>query len=214
MKLKMNRMGIGFLAVVATTVAGVGLSSGEAEAQTPPDVQIKSITFRGAGCPEGTAHVQVTEDKKAFVASFDEFQVSAGPGVPLSESLKGCTATITLSFPAGWSWTVSDIAYLGSAQLDAGVVGRFSARLSFPGQLPVSKEVRMPGPTPIGGKDFALKGTYDIFAWSPCGLERPMTALATAQVDNSSDRSRSGLVRVSDQTGDFRLIFYIQWKHC
>ncbi|AKT43038.1 DUF4360 domain-containing protein [Chondromyces crocatus] len=206
-----NRKCIGLLATAAMAMAGVMIPS---VASADPDVRIDRITLRGPACPEGTAYVEVTPDRQAFVITYDEFHASAGPGVPPQESVKGCTALIDLDFPPGWSWTISSIAYSGSAQLDQRVAGRFSARLSFPGQRPVMKEVRMLGPTPPGGQDFDLLGDYDIFAWSPCGLKRPMTALATVQVDNSADRHRGGVVRVSQETGAFQMVFHVDWRRC
>jgi len=214
MNMRSNRVMIAAMAVAAATLSGVGLTR-TAEAQGPPQVEIKDIELRGgAGCPEGTAVTYVTEDRQAFVITYDEFAVAAGPGIPPEQNVAACTATIILKVPPGWSWTVSRIVYSGSAQLDDDVTGRMSAKLSFPGQRPVAKEVRLKGPTPAGGKDFDLVGEYDILAWSRCGSERPMTALASAQVDNSADRNQSGIVRVSQQTGEFQMVFYIGWRRC
>ncbi|EYF08833.1 DUF4360 domain-containing protein [Chondromyces apiculatus] len=213
MKLKMHRLVIGALATAAMTLTGAAMA-GIPGVDVPPNVTISSLNLNGSACPPGTAYVELTEDLQAFVITYDEFHATAGPGVPLQESVKSCTATINLSFPAGWSWTVSSVAYSGSAQLDSYVTGRFSSKLSFPGQLPVSREVRLPGPTLVGGQDFDLVGDYTIANWSTCGRNRPMTALATVQVDNSANRRRSGVIRVSQQTGEFQMVFNIDWRRC
>ena len=213
MKLRMHRFVIGALATAATTLTGVAMA-GTSGMDVPPTVEISSLHLSGSACPAGTAYVELSEDLQSFVVIYDEFHASAGPGVPLQESVKSCTATINLSFPAGWSWTVSSVAYSGSAQMDSSVTGRFSSKLSFPGQLPVSREVRLPGPTLTGGQDFDLVGDYTISNWSPCGRIRPMTALATVQVDNSANRRRAGVIRVSQQTGEFQMVFNIDWRRC
>lgn len=215
MNIKANRVGIGALALAAAAFSGVGLTTtNEAQAQATPEVTIKDIKLRGAGCPEGSATADVFPDKKSFGIFYDAFNVSAGPGIPPEQNIANCTAIITLEVPRGWSWTVTSIDYSGSAQLDRDVYGRMSARLSFPGQAPARKEVRLPGPTPLGGRDFDLPAQFDLLTWSRCGDEAPLLALATIQVDNSRDRNQSGTVQVAQQTGDFAIRCHVGWRRC
>lgn len=211
---KANRVGIGALAVAAAAFSGVGLTTtNEAQAQATPEVTIKDIKLRGAGCPEGSATAERL-DATSFAVFYDAFSISAGPGIPPEQNIANCTAIITLEVPQGWTWTVTSIDYSGSARLDDGVYGRMSARLSFPGQRPVSEQVVLPGPTSPGGQDFDLPAQFDLLTWSRCGSEAPMLALATIQVDNSADRTRSGTVQVAQQTGDFALQFHVGWRRC
>jgi len=205
-----RKMCVAALAAAAGLI-GVG-SASTAQAEPPPGVSISRVSLRGPACPPGTATVDLLRDNTAFVITYNEFNVEAGPDVPLPESSKHCVAIIGLDYPAGWTWTVSSIVYRGSMILADGVNGRLRTRISFPGMPSVSREVRKYGPF-LG--DFELAARYDIQTWAPCGGGRlPMTMTATAQVDNVRYRNRSGLVTVEQQDGTFDMICNLQWRRC
>lgn len=202
-----------YVAALAAAAGMIGVGSAStAQAEQPPRVSIASINLRGPACPPGTATVDLLRGNTAFVITYNEFNVEAGPDVPLPESSKHCVAIVGLDYPAGWTWAVSSIVYRGNMILGDAVSGRLRTRLSFPGSPSVSKEVRQSGPF-LG--DFELPARYETQVWAPCGGGRlPMTMTATAQVDNTRSRSRSGLVTVEQQDGTFDMICNIQWRRC
>ena len=210
------RVGIGLVA--AGLLAGM-VSSRGASAQppdpvpvpAPADVSIRRITLSGPACPEGTATVNLFDNNRAFVIVFNEFRVEAGPGTTGADSSKHCVATIELDFPAGYTWTVSQTAYRGNAILGSSVNARFRSRLSFPGQRSVSGDVVLLGPQL---SDFELLARYDLRTWAPCGRTVPMTATATAQVDNTANPTQSGIITVEQQDGTFDMVFNLNWGLC
>ena len=203
-----------WMAVLAAAAGLIGVGGAStAQAQQPPNVSIASVDLRGRLCRDpGQSEVDLVAGNTAFIIKFNEFNVAAGPGIPLTDKTKSCTAIVALNYPARWTWAISDIAYHGSMTLENyNVLGRFSARLSFPGTRTVSREVRRSGPF-FG--DFDLTTHYDDLVWAPCRPGVPMTILMTAGLDNLRDRRREGAVNVSQSDGTFQARCHIRWRRC
>ena len=86
---------------LARVLFGLGLSAlfapAVAEAQTPPDASIRSITALGTGCPAGSVRAMLTTDRQRLVLVDGAISAVAGPGVPLSQQRVFCQVILDLS---------------------------------------------------------------------------------------------------------------------
>ncbi|KAK4032946.1 hypothetical protein C8A01DRAFT_50381 [Parachaetomium inaequale] len=85
------------------------------------NVTVTSVSAHGLGCPEGTLSSNINPDKTTVTFGFDEFQAYLGPGYSVIEKSQTCTITLSLSYPPGSTFKITDAVYHGSARLDAGM---------------------------------------------------------------------------------------------
>jgi hypothetical protein len=94
-------------------------------------VTIRDVTYRGTGCPAGSAAVSITPDGRQFEMTFSSFVATRGPGVAASEARKDCLLDVQLDVARGYAYSVSGADYQGFAQLDQGVVGQRASTYHF-----------------------------------------------------------------------------------
>lgn len=183
--------------------------------EAPEGVRIERIHYRGTGCPEGSTFVEVSPDRQSFVVIFEDFHAEAGPDVSPSQKISQCGLNLHLSYPPGWSFTTASVAYRGSAVLGLGVVARLDARLNMPGHPSSGAEQVLEG-TGTGPQDFDLIQRVDDGRWSPCSRRGtlPVNIVAKAEVDNSADRSKIGVISVAQEDGVFDVAFNVRWRRC
>lgn len=205
---------IGFFAALVAGIAAVG-SPGAAQAQSiaPEFVRIRSIRYSGPACPPGSATVTTFNDNTAFLITYDEFLVEAGPGLPGSSGNKFCTVSIEVEHPPGWSYTVGSIVYRGNAVLGSNVDARFRARYNFPGSGEARNEVLLRGPA---NRDFTLPQDFTLEIWEPrcSGGTLPIIVTGTATIDTTRAPGGSGVVRVEQQDGTFDMLLNLRWRRC
>lgn len=212
MRIKASRLGLGSLAITAAALVGTAGSS--ASAQAPPSVTIDRIQLAGSACRGNTADVFLSEDKQSFFIVYRDFRVEAGPGIPRGHASRDCSAIVRVNIPRGFTYAVASVVASGHAELQEGVVGLLRARVRFPGMRPAFTEVRVSGPTEAGGQDFDVPQQMDLVTYSRCGAEEPLTINLDATVDNTRQRSGSGIITVSDQSGVFITRFNLVYKRC
>lgn len=213
MKLKASRFSLGFLAVAA---AALVCATGEDASAQPPasEVSIASVRLSGSACPAGTYDAFLVDNNRSFVIVFNQFNVSAGPMIPLTESSKDCAVLLTLNIPEGWTYAVGSIVAAGHAELQRDVVGRLRVNARFPGTRSGRAEIRIVGPTRAGGQDFETSGVLDLITYSRCGRSDPLLIGMNATADNTRNRDNSGLLTVTDLTGTFVTKFNLVFQRC
>lgn len=99
----------------------------------PSEVHIKDVTYGGTGCPQGTVGIAISEDRTIMTLIFDEYVVSIGTKVPVTESRKNCQLNIDLLYPPGFQYSIFSADYRGYTALEANVNATIKATYYFSG---------------------------------------------------------------------------------
>lgn len=180
-------------------------------------ITIQKITYNGTGCPLGTVAQNVSEDKQAFTLTFSEFVVEAGPNITLAAGRKNCIATLSLSIPSGWQYSVANFFYRGFLQLDDGVKSEHSVDYSFEGQGKTARFAsNASGPFQ---DDYVYSDTVGIESnvWSPCGVTRALNLNTKIRVANSNTATypnARGFMTNDSIDGQITQIFGLTWRKC
>ena len=108
----------------------------------PPDpstTYIKSLTYGGTGCPQGTVAGALAPDLKSFTLIFDSFIASSGPGSKPKDLYKSCQINVNMVYPPGFTYSIVSLDYRGYASLPAGVTATQEAYYYFAGQTAQTK---------------------------------------------------------------------------
>ncbi|GBG85215.1 hypothetical protein CBR_g39781 [Chara braunii] len=137
-------------------------------AQSPPSgtVQIESWTYSGTGCPFGSLELVISPDGISSLG-FTKFTVFT-PGRP-ADQRKNCQVGVSLSYPAGFTFSVTTVEFRGSAQFEGGVKGGLRAGyyfVGFPGTVRSSRSL----PPPVEG-NFEFSDSFATSVYAPCGTE-------------------------------------------
>jgi hypothetical protein len=82
---------------------------------------MRQVAHGGTGCPQDTSASAVFANTTTLIISFDGFNTSIGPDVPITENRKNCQLNIDLSYPSGTQFSVLSSDSYGYAALDSGV---------------------------------------------------------------------------------------------
>lgn len=184
-------------------------------------VTINSIQAIGSGCKDPSTYaVNLSDDKKAFTLTFSEFIAQVGPGVPLIESRKNCSITLSLKVPSGWQYTIGTFNYRGFMDLAPRIRAEHTTTYYFQGQgrtgTFAAAEV---GPQ---AKDFVytdkvgLTTVYIPDTWSPCSVSRALTINPSVRVSKLSGAASdaSGIITNDSVDGELTQIFGLVWRRC
>jgi len=98
----------------------------------PSSAAIVAVSAAGNGCPSGTVSAGFTLVKDAIDINFSSFNTAIGPGVATSQKSKNCLITLSLSYPNGNKYAVSEGLYYGFMnQLDSGVTAQWTSTYYF-----------------------------------------------------------------------------------
>jgi hypothetical protein len=98
------------------------------QAIAPSEVYIRDVPkYAGSGCPEKSASVVLTEDKKAFTIAMSKFSGYIGPGNPAPPVTRlNCQINIDLYVPPGFQYSVFNTTYRGYVDLDDNTEATFA----------------------------------------------------------------------------------------
>lgn len=200
--------------LVATAFAA--LFAGEALADAPNHVRLRSLSYAGSACPAGSVSARISAGRDAFDIIADGFVAEVGPGVPFSAKRKNCQLIIDLDYPSGWSYAVHSFEHRGYASLDRGVKATLQASLYFQGQASTATaKTVLTGPL---DRDFVVRDSLGANAqvWSPCGAQRALNINSQIVLSNSANTRGFGLVTIdtgADAPSGLGKL-YITWKRC
>jgi len=137
----------------ALAVSALFFSIISAEAPDLSKVSLKSVSFGGSGCVQGTkATFKQTSDGKyvdpsrcplalhvayhsrSFVATFPNITASIGPGVNVEDNRKNCQLNLDVGYPPGLQYGAVSTRYAGTTVLDKGVKGVLTTTFYFSGR--------------------------------------------------------------------------------
>ncbi|MGY6215265.1 DUF4360 domain-containing protein [Methylolobus aquaticus] len=182
----------------------------------PSGTTIEGVNYGGSGCPQGSASVSIAADGSNFMAIFDQYIASIGPGTPSGDYRKFCQLDVNLHVPAGWSYTVFDAKYRGFTDLDRYVKATQTSTYFFTG-APGSSTLSTSWVGPIT-KDYEFTDELGLPAlvWSPCGEDRNLqmkTSIFLRKLWGSTYKS-AGLVTTDSIEGNVAFTWGWLWKKC
>jgi hypothetical protein len=182
--------------------AALAFVPGHASAQEPPDIQIISADIGGSGCPEGTASVVLSEDRRTMSILFDAY-------IAEDNDYKSCNIAVALSVPDGFTVALVDLDYRGYASIPDlyGRKARFRGEYFFAGDT---------GTVRFANFGRGYEGPYliehDVLGavWAPCGADvitRANTSVrtwgtGTFFIVDTADLTTSGIT------------FHLDWDYC
>jgi Domain of unknown function (DUF4360) len=111
-------------------LTSLALLAAAVAADAPDRIQIRSASYSGSGCKQGTVSTTISPDRSVITFGFDEFQATIG-GATQQDQQKNCQIHLDLSYPSGFQMSVLDATYHGYARLDAGVCAKFISSYYF-----------------------------------------------------------------------------------
>jgi len=194
------------LALIATPTASAPAPDAGPD---PGSIHIKSITYGGSGCPQGSAAIQLSGGGANVTMAFERFVASTGPGIPMTERRKNCQLNVNIRHPTGFQYSILSIDYSGYAEISDGNTGTLRSLCYFSGstQQTITQSV-IHGP--FNG-DYVRRITVDTPTWSPCGSEGALNINSALLTGNSTKSGQS----IADSVGLRSLQnLYLQWREC
>lgn len=208
----MKKIATLLICTVALVFGGV---SAFADAPDPREVHIKSIKYGGTGCPEGTATVDLSDDRQAFTVIYDQFVTNIGPGVSITESRKNCQLNLTLHIPHGFTYGIASVDYRGFVDIARGAKGLQKASYYFQGQAPTASTWRPFNGRMVGDWHLHDEVEWASIVWSPCGVERALNVNAQLRLEKgSSSSSAESMMTMDSEDGNLEQIYHITWRRC
>ncbi|GBG89384.1 hypothetical protein CBR_g49175 [Chara braunii] len=179
-------------------------------AQTPPSgtVRVESFSYSGSGCPPGSAEGALSDDG-VFSLVLPEFTVFT-PGRK-ADLRKNCQVSVTVRYPAGFTFSVTTATFRGYAQFEEGVTGSLAAAYYFssiPGTARFSRSL----PPPVEG-NFELSDSFATPVYAPCGRQSVTLGFnfeASVLPPSRPNKNNKGLITVTSQGNRYSLL----WKKC
>lgn len=180
-------------------------------------VFIRSLNFNGTGCDPLSARGQLYDTDRnglpeQFEIIFSQYIAQQGPNIAPIQRRKNCNITVQLHLPVGYQYSVTEVRYLGFADLPAGVNGRQRSSYEFPFSTnPVTFESIVLGPynQNYDRTDRISAGTE---IWSPCGTEAPLNIRTEVRLEGNSVLPAA--ISTDQIDGFVRQIYGLNWRPC
>jgi hypothetical protein len=201
------------LAMVGSAFAMLTAAS-SAFAQSPDYVRVRSIDFRGSGCPLGSVASNISPDRQAFTLLFDSYIAEVGQGVSAREKRKNCAVNVDLDFPSGWTYTFFTVDYRGFVDLAPSQVGTQQTSYYFQGSPSTARFAsNISGPV---SRDYQIRDNLAVTSqvWSPCGAQRSLNMNTEVRIDNSRNLRGQGIMTLDSVDLQLKHIYGIRWRRC
>ena len=195
------------------------------------DFRMGEPSYRGTGCPEGTASVALTDDKKTLSVLFDEYVVEAGENADVDpqnirkgRTFKNCRVTIPLDVPAGFHVAVVQVDHRGFVSVPEGGKAAFASAVFFRSRNQNRRQARangtfvrrrmvFDGPT---DEDYILSSQLEQPMWSPCGqnVHLKINTRLWAQSNQSGDDVLATVDSVDVNANDSKTVYHLLWQRC
>jgi len=186
-------------------------------APSPDQIVIKSVSFSGTGCPQGTVSTTLDETGTVVTFGFDSFVTYIGPGSAQSDKSKACQLHLDLKYPGGFQYAVVDAVYHGYARLDAGVTGTFLSTYYFSQNAAQTTTTRstISGAGWLNGNVYTKEDQVPSTAviWSPCGANGILNVNNRISLAATNSKA-SGELSDDDATVSFDQQLHVAWQPC
>lgn len=202
-------------AVAAPAGEGPGDLDGapDAEAPSPEDLYIESISTGGSGCPDpSTVTAIIADDAKSFLLLFDDMYLEYPPGSTIQN--KTCSAGIQLHIPGGWQVALATVNTRGYAYLDQGIRARQTSKYFFAGRpLAYAPHTELRGPFD-DLYDFTDQIPFESIVWSPCGGSAIFTVQSILNLNARKNPHGQAIFSNDTIDGMFQQVLHWQWQKC
>ncbi|KAI8910902.1 hypothetical protein EDD86DRAFT_128463 [Gorgonomyces haynaldii] len=193
-------------------IASAFFASSALAAAAPPGVYIKSVTYGGTGCPQGSVGSLFSDDKTSLTLLFDSYVASAGPNVPITESRKNCQLAADIKVPQGWSYSVAKVDYRGFVNLPAkGTATQSSTYYFQASSQQYTASTNYAGPV---NKDYLTSDTvpFQSLIWSDCKATVPVNI--NTKIKLTVPTGTQGLITTDSIDAKVTQIYGLTWKNC
>ncbi|TMR05418.1 DUF4360 domain-containing protein [Actinomadura soli] len=203
------RKAIAILGVVAvpSTMAAPAASADP----PPPGVSITVVSV-GEGCEVGEVTVHPSSTK--FTVRYWGFHALAGRDASPDDNRKKCQVVLKVAAGVpGFTYAISGLHFVGSAELMAGADGELKAQHNFVGTPPSQTWVhKLPGPHAAPFK-FDDQVPVEQLAFNSCGEGRDLNLDTELSVsEGTSDPSKTSIMGLD--TPDDSVTYDLLWKPC
>jgi Domain of unknown function (DUF4360) len=187
-----------FLATATLMVASISPSFANDK------VEIVGVSYRGSGCPQGSASVDINPDGQKLSILFGEFK-TFGNREP-EERRKDCNLTIPVKVPAGLQISIYTANYRGS--VDENTTGKLRVEYFFAGESGIIFEDLLKGEI-----DYDVPHELNAAVWSACGesVNMRVNASMRAKGDGMATVDTFDLKRENSSRG---LVYKIKYRSC
>lgn len=181
-------------------------------------IKIKSIAYRGTGCPQGSVFTNISPDKEIFTVSFNQFVVSKNGALTPYRQTKNCLLSIVFKKPRRLSFSLFSYALQGASDLQENVLAKQDVLIRT-----LEQSYKKPK------RQMIIKGPYDDeyerteefdlrrLSWSSCNKKRAKLTIKTKITVAPFPKKKnhqSGFMSVDQVEGFVKQKVGILWRDC
>ncbi len=183
------------------------------------EITVELVGVNGSGCPEGTAEVAVSEDKKAFTVTYSDYLAQVGVGAGATDFRRNCQLSVLVHVPSGFTFGIAQADYRGFASLQPGSAGLLRANYYFQG---MSQTVSSSHPFDGGAlgleDDWLVTDQVPVAStvYLPCGAQRNLNINTSLRVlaGTSDPTKTTSFVSMDSTDGSFSTLYHFSWMKC
>ncbi len=153
--------------------------------------KIGDVSYGGNGCPNGSASIVMTEERKTISILFDQFKAEAGNTTGKRIDRANCNLRIPLQVEPGYSMALIKVDYRGFSAVPAGGSATFDADYIFAGAKGPKHNKKFNRP---GSAEFLISNPIEVQAWSACGKNIMFGINATAIAMTNSQMEQTMMI--------------------
>jgi hypothetical protein len=194
----------------------------------PSSVTVRSITYGGTGCGQGTLNITVQKNGQVLGLDFSDMVALIGPNVDVTNNRKDCQINFDLLYPAGFQYQVLSSDFHGYAYLDSGVTGTVQSTYYYSGStdqvcslssvvririlkmLTRLQDVQSATITGPVNAHYTKHDDEGILIWSPCGTEAMLNVKSSVALTGSG----SGALTQDKTSAKFTTYVNLRWQQC
>lgn len=202
-------------ALIASSAAAAPASAAVVDLAVADRVVIDIVAV--AGCPAGTAMVEVSPDNTSFRLWFSALQVQIGPHTSPAEARRTCQVALGIHVPAGHTYAIDRIQYGGYTSLAPGAVFTQRARQYRSGQV-IDQPFRSHSWTGPMVDEWQAVDTFtaDELYFPACGTNPNFNAVLGLRLDagTSDPATETSFAALDSVDGPYGAVYRLQTRPC
>ncbi len=174
--------------------------------------RIGEVHYGGNGCPNGSASVVLTDDRRTISILFDQFKAEAGNTTGKRVDRANCNLRIPMQVDPGYAVALIKVDYRGFSSIPVGGSATFDADYIFAGARGSKHNKKVNGPV---SDEFLVSNQIQAQAWSACGksIMFGINATATATTNSSMEQAMM-IVDSADIDTNPGIVYSFTSKRC
>ena len=203
--------------IISATIGAAGLLICSSNAfaffgEAPQGVYVRSMSYGGSGCPQGSVGKTISSDGSSFTLIFDEYIAEAGYDIPRSAGRKTCQVTMDIRVPRGYQYSIATLDTRGYVSLDRGARAYQKSTYYFDRFYEGTFVTNFRGPI---DEDYTVTDEVELESggvWSPCGSNRLLNI--KTEIGVRGRRGNEGMLTVDSLDGYVKQIYGLRWRAC